>query len=285
MALIVTGFINGEGLVLNGGLTFNGMPVGGIICDLEGTLVDLESFHHTAHALSADAVGVKIDLEDYRDMVTRFPHIVGGPDFEVAKEIWEQGNKKLSVAQILELKTRLFQEVLHGGEITIKARPGVHEFFQPIREVGIPLAIGSITNNIDAMFIMEQAGILDYFDIRVLGGDLTHPKPHPQVFLEGATRLGVHQKQLLIIEDSRTGVRAAYAAHEDPRYPMILALPARHDIGVAEDLRSLGAHMVAESWEGLLRVGHITKEGAQLFGRGEEDTTLQYQPGRRRLEQ
>lgn len=254
----------GEGLVLDGDqLTFNGKPVTALSTDLEGTVVDLEIYHHTAHALVASEVGVTIDLTDYKDTAARFPNFYGGPDIEVMKQIWAISDKELTIEQLLDLDLHIYREQLYNEETEINARPGAHEFFRALKEAHIPLAIGSVTDSNDARHIIEKANLTQYFDVIVLRDDVTNPKPHPDVYHETARRMGVTQGTHLILEDSRTGVRAAVAAREGLESPMVIALPVNVNDDVTNDLMSLGAHQINERWEGLLRINNVTEEGAQ----------------------
>jgi sugar-phosphatase len=44
------------------------------------------------------------------------------------------------------------------------------------------------------------------------GGQVTHPKPDPEIYLEAARRLGVAPAQCVVFEDSPGGMQAARAA-------------------------------------------------------------------------
>ncbi len=51
-----------------------------------------------------------------------------------------------------------------------------------------------------------------FFHAIVSGDDVTRSKPAPDIFLEGARRLGVPPSRCLVIEDTTAGLRAAAAA-------------------------------------------------------------------------
>ena len=71
----------------------------GIAFDLEGTVVNVEEAHHKGHLCAARDVGVVMDLDT---ALQKIPHFIGGPDKEIAKEIWELSDRTKSVDFIRE---------------------------------------------------------------------------------------------------------------------------------------------------------------------------------------
>jgi beta-phosphoglucomutase len=50
------------------------------------------------------------------------------------------------------------------------------------------------------------------FDAIVDGNMILHTKPHPEIFLKAAEKLGVAARDCLVVEDAEAGVEAALAA-------------------------------------------------------------------------
>ncbi|MFM7386702.1 MAG: HAD family hydrolase, partial [Bacteroidota bacterium] len=61
----------------------------------------------------------------------------------------------------------------------------------------------------NALMILERLGIKRFFDVIIDGNGVTHPKPHPEVFINGAKALGFHPSECLVFEDALSGVTAA----------------------------------------------------------------------------
>lgn len=78
---------------------------------------------------------------------------------------------------------------------------------------GIKLAVISSSRN--AVDILTAAGVLDLFDARVDGNDLTRlqipGKPAPDMFLEAARQLGTTPQRTIVVEDALSGVQAGRA--------------------------------------------------------------------------
>ena len=59
---------------------------------------------------------------------------------------------------------------------------------------------------------LKKAGFGKYFDAIVCGDDIKNAKPHPEIFLTAAKKLGAAPENCLVAEDSYLGVEAGAAA-------------------------------------------------------------------------
>lgn len=90
--------------------------------------------------------------------------------------------------------------------------PGVSEGLSYLASAGFRL--GCVTNKAQRFTIplLQELGILEYFETVISGDDLPEKKPHPLPLLHAADTLGVTPSQSLMIGDSRSDVKAARAA-------------------------------------------------------------------------
>lgn len=98
-------------------------------------------------------------------------------------------------------------------ETSVQPLPGVAACLDRLVAAGKLLAIGSSNKRrlVDAG--LEKHGLGHYFPVRCCGDDVPgRGKPHPDVFLLAAERLGVAPAACAVIEDSAAGVAAAKAA-------------------------------------------------------------------------
>jgi HAD superfamily hydrolase (TIGR01509 family) len=104
----------------------------------------------------------------------------------------------------------LFKEMALGKDLAI---PGVSDFIGFCKSKGLALAVatsaGNYKMNINLELLKMQSGV---FDALVSGEDITHNKPHPEIFLKAAEKLGLQPNECLVIEDAPSGVKAAKAA-------------------------------------------------------------------------
>jgi beta-phosphoglucomutase-like phosphatase (HAD superfamily) len=61
-------------------------------------------------------------------------------------------------------------------------------------------------------FILDQAGLRGYFRVVVDGHQVSHPKPHPEIYRLAAALLEIEPSNCIVFEDSHTAVAAARAA-------------------------------------------------------------------------
>ena len=92
----------------------------------------------------------------------------------------------------------------------LSAVPGVA---QALAAIPLPKAVASNSSNVRVHEALERTGLAPLFGGRIFTADIvSHPKPHPAVYLAAAAGFGVPAAQCVAVEDSVTGVTAAAAA-------------------------------------------------------------------------
>ena len=89
---------------------------------------------------------------------------------------------------------------------------GVRRFIEECHAQGIAMAVASaaIANNVK--FLISALGLRDYFREALAVDATTHPKPHPEIYLKTAEKLGVDPAACAVFEDSYVGIEAAKRA-------------------------------------------------------------------------
>jgi HAD superfamily hydrolase (TIGR01509 family) len=101
-------------------------------------------------------------------------------------------------------------EPLLAAKVPLKL--GAIELLQALSQCGMPLAIATSMNRADAMRHLEVNEISRFFSHVVGRDDVARGKPHPDLHLQAASRVGVAPRDCVVLEDSFNGVRAAHAA-------------------------------------------------------------------------
>lgn len=106
-------------------------------------------------------------------------------------------------------KEALFREMM-SPEFDAHVVPGIAQFLD--RHQPVPKALGTNAEPANVEFVLEGADLRSCFRVIVDGMQVAHPKPHPEVYLTAAERLGVEPSRCVVFEDSPSGVAAALAA-------------------------------------------------------------------------
>ena len=95
-------------------------------------------------------------------------------------------------------------------------KPYAVELLEYLRANDVPLALASSTSSESVTRMLSGEGLAGYFDVIMCGDMVTHSKPHPEIFLNAAERLGAQPANCYVIEDSFNGIRCAHNAGMHP---------------------------------------------------------------------
>jgi beta-phosphoglucomutase family hydrolase len=174
-----------------------------VIFDLDGTLIDNNSYHLETWKKYLENIGRDISEEEYN------ANINGRTNKDVIRYIF---NKEMSDEEVLKYsleKEALYREVYLPF---IKPVNGLIELLEILEEKKIPMAIATsgIQPNIDFMF--ENIPIKKYFKIVVNSSHITKGKPNPEIYLKAASILETEPENCLVFEDAVVGINAAKSA-------------------------------------------------------------------------
>jgi beta-phosphoglucomutase len=175
------------------------------IFDLDGVIVDTAHYHFLAWKRLAKELGIELSEEQNEKLkgVSRMQSLeiiltLGGISLSThEKELL--ANKKNS--WFVDYVERMAPEEIF---------PGVKQLIQDLRAAGIKTGLASSSKN--AKTVIQLLHIQHAFDVVVDGNMIVHSKPHPEIFLLTASKLGVDPKDCLVFEDAAAGVEAAIAA-------------------------------------------------------------------------
>ena len=174
-----------------------------VIFDLDGTLLDNNSYHLQSWLEYLNAIGRTISEEEYN------ANINGRTNKDVIQYIY---NRQMPEEEIL--KYTLEKEALYRKlyKPFIKPLSGLIDFLEVLKNKGIPMAIATsgIQPNIDFMF--EEVPIKQYFTEVVNSSHISKGKPDPEIYLKVASLLQISPKNCLVFEDAVVGIKSAKAA-------------------------------------------------------------------------
>ena len=178
-------------------------PLGAVLFDMDGTLVDSEKVWsialnelatHLGGRLSAEARAAMIGTSMSESM-TILHDDLGRPDLDVAASVgWLEDRMKV---------------LFTAGLVW---QPGARELLDEVYAADIPMALVTATRRhlVDVALVTFGA---KFFDAVVAGDEVGNVKPHPEPYETAARLLGVADpRRCVAIEDSPTGVTSARAA-------------------------------------------------------------------------
>lgn len=93
---------------------------------------------------------------------------------------------------------------------------GVKEMLEALHGMGLTLAVCSAADLRKVRYNLMAIGVEEtMFSALVTGSDVARKKPFPDIYLEGARRIGMDPEDCLVIEDAISGIQAAHAAGMD----------------------------------------------------------------------
>jgi len=177
--------------------------IAGVIFDMDGVLVESEPFIAEAAVRMFAEKGHRVGPEEFR------PFIGTGEDRFLGGVAESRG----IVLDMPRDKVRTYEIYLELIQGRLEPLPGVATFIAACRAKGLKLAVASSADRMKVEGNLRQLGLPDgTFEAIVVGEDVTHKKPAPDIFLEAARRLGLDPTLCLVIEDAVSGVTAAKAA-------------------------------------------------------------------------
>mgnify|MGYP000132501102 FL=1 len=176
----------------------------GFLFDLDGVLVSTEHNHFLAWQRCAHSLGIEF-TEKENELLKGVSRV------DSLKKILELGAKTISNEEfeaLLKSKNDFYLESIQDLNQS-NLLPGVLDLLKSAKTKGIHLGVGSSSKN--ANFILDKLQIRSYFEVVIDGNGVKDPKPHPEVFLNGARALGLDPSVCMVFEDAASGIAAAKA--------------------------------------------------------------------------
>jgi pseudouridine-5'-monophosphatase len=178
-------------------------PVRAVAFDLDGLLIDSEPlFAEAARRLLAPR-GLKLEMDVWQALM--------GTPARQAILLFRQGHGLDDPAdQIAEEYRHKLLEVL--DEKPVPLLPGALELLACLERESMPRCIATSSTPAYVERVLSGHGILPRFDFVLTCDDVSEGKPHPEVYQKAAARFGVSPAEMLVLEDSVNGLKAAKAA-------------------------------------------------------------------------
>lgn len=176
------------------------MAVELIIFDCDGVLVDSEPIANRMLAKHLTGIGLPTT---YEQSLARYR---GRSLASCVELIEQQMGKRLPDCFLTELQ----RETFLSFKKHLRAVVGVREV---VEQLMLPYCVASSGDHDKMVLTLGITGLLPLFSGRIYSAsEVSNGKPHPDLFLYAAERMGVAAEKCLVIEDAPVGVEAAVRA-------------------------------------------------------------------------
>lgn len=174
-----------------------------VIFDMDGVLVDTEEFICEAAMKFFAELGVRVQAEDFLDFV-------GMGENRYLGGVAEKYGVEIEIVQAKKRTYEIYDEIVRGR---IKPLDGVMEFLDRCHRLGLKTAVATSADRTKMDINLREMGLSEEdFNACINGLEVERKKPHPDIFLFAAKKIGAEPLRCLVVEDAISGVQAAKAA-------------------------------------------------------------------------
>jgi len=175
------------------------MPARAFLFDLDGTLIDSMPLHHEAWRRWHAERDLRFDEGGF------FEATAGRTNQEILADLFPQRGVAERDA-MAQRKEAIYRDL---AERSLQPIAGFAAFHRAAREAGLALGICTAAPPDNMALAFRRFGLDRLVDVITSPADGLRGKPHPDIFVEAARRLGVAPPQCMVFEDAPLGIEAA----------------------------------------------------------------------------
>ncbi|MBS0263296.1 MAG: HAD family phosphatase [Planctomycetes bacterium] len=174
-----------------------------VVFDLDGLMFNTEDIFNEVGHLVCRRRGKEMTRELLQQMMGR-----RAP--EALQIMIDYHSLETDTVQGLIDETR--QAFTELAEDRLAPMPGLFTLLEHIESRGIRKGVATSSGRRYLEEMLGKFDILSRFAMLLAAEDVTHGKPHPEIYLTAAAKLGVQPHEMLVLEDSHAGTTAAVRA-------------------------------------------------------------------------
>ncbi len=184
-----------------------------VVFDLDGLMLNTEDIFDLAGKQLLERRGLEMTDDIRHSMLGRRP-------VDAFNALKSRTGLPDRIEDLMHETKELFEAI---AENSLATMPGLHDVLELIESRDLPRAVATSSPRSYMTQLLERFELLHRFHFTLTAEDVTHGKPHPEIYLMAASMLNVLPSQMLVLEDSETGTRAAATAGA-----YIVSVPNRH---------------------------------------------------------
>jgi beta-phosphoglucomutase len=173
------------------------------IFDMDGVICHTNPYHVKAFDVFFHHRGIFPSRESYHE------HMYGKSNRYIFSHFLEYEVSDAELKILEEEKEGLFRKIYAEH---VEPIPGLLEFFDWLRETGIPIGVATSAPRANLDLIAGKLRLDRWASSFMSSEDVIAHKPNPEVYLSSAKRLAVLPAACLVFEDSFSGITAGRRA-------------------------------------------------------------------------
>ncbi len=177
----------------------------GFIFDMDGVVIDSNPYHKIAWGNFLKGQGIPCDDQFFDNVLS------GRTGPTSLKLIFGEDLSESLLEEYLQEVDEYYQNILRQSE-EVQAIAGLYDFLESVRGNGFSLGLATSAPPLNIELGLEKLKLEGCFEVVVGKVDVVHGKPHPEVYLTTAERLGLPADRCVVFEDSKAGIQSALSA-------------------------------------------------------------------------
>ena len=168
----------------------------GAIFDLDGTIVDSLDAIRTAFIHTIDTLDLDVDVEKTFGEMMNWPLTIG----------MEKIFPGVDLAHAVEVFRKKYYSIYKD---MTPIKPGMDKVLRYLADTGVKLTVATNKHAPYARELIEHLGIDHFFEAVIGVGDVTNPKPAPDMVDAAIKRMGTTKRDTIFVGDSQVDIETA----------------------------------------------------------------------------
>lgn len=174
-----------------------------LVFDMDGVIVENHEWHFRAWLEYCRRHELQLSEDEF------YTRIFGGTNHDLLIRLFGNTLTEGDIQRMGEEKEILYREMYGPHIVPVQ---GVVDFIRSARSEGYTIALATSAPVSNVSFTLGHTGLEGMFDVIVESSQVTHGKPHPEIYLRSASLLRLEPRQCVVFEDSLPGIESAEAA-------------------------------------------------------------------------
>lgn len=174
----------------------------GLIFDMDGVIVDNARYHALAWMKFAEKYGITLSEEEVKSQF-------GSINDEILRALFKRELDPDEIMIMAIEKEEIYRDIYSKD---IKEVAGLTEFLNGLDMNNFVISVATAAPPKNVEFVLGSTNIKRFFNIITDESEIKNGKPHPEIFLKTAEKMGVKPEDCIVFEDSFHGIEAGNSA-------------------------------------------------------------------------